>query len=404
MSESMPRDPLQARSPANRLPRLRQIFHDHFGAGEPPFVARGPGRVNLLGDHTDYNDGFVLPTTIHRAMYIVARPRSDTSIRLYALNLEEHATFTLDDDLSTTSLPRWVQYVAGVLHGIRVQHTIPSGFEALIYGDIPIGSGLSSSAALEVATALALDHLFDLALDPVATAKLCQAAEQNYVGVDCGIMDPFTSRLGRAGHALFLDCRSLDYRHIPLPLDDTRLAILDTRVSRELASSKYNERRRECDDAVARLQSLQSQSDLTALRDVTPALLDEHGADLPERLLRRARHVVSENERVQQGAEHLAAGRVAAFGDLMNASHASLRDDYAVSSDELDTLVSAAQATDGVHGARMTGAGFGGCGVALVDSQTLPDLKKHTQQAYMERFDRRPALYVVDDTLQASVL
>lgn len=387
-------------SPPLPVPLLRAV-EAHFDADDAVCIARAPGRVNLLGDHTDYNDGFVLPTTIDRAVYAALRPRRNRTIRLHAVNFEEEVTYPLTAP-PFDELPGWGRYVAGVTEEVRSRHGMPTGFEGILYGDVPLGAGLSSSAALEVATALALDGLFALDLDAVATARLCQRVEHTYVGVQCGIMDQMAARLGRAGHALFLDCRSLDHRHIPLPLEDASLVIADSRVQRELAASKYNERRAECDEAVRFFRHYDDRVD--ALRDVSEAMLDEHGTALPEPLFRRAGHVVSENRRVQRGSDLLAAGRLEAFGALMDASHASLRDDYEVSVPELDRLVEIAQDTDGVLGARMTGAGFGGCVVCLVHNDAVPPLQHRLRTHYPQQFDREPALYVVAQNLEATVL
>ena len=388
-------------------PRTRALgaFREQFGrAPETEHLAIGqaPGRVNLLGDHTDYNGGFVLPATIDRAVYVVLRRRADLTVRLRALSFEGETSYLLSDP-PFDELPTWARYVAGVAEELhRRAEGVPSGFEGVIYGDVPLGAGLSSSAALEVSVALTLDALFSLSLDPVETAKLCQRVEHEYVGTKCGIMDQFTSRLGRAGHALFLDCRSLEYEHIPLPLNDACLVIADSGVSRELADSKYNERRSECGEAVRFFQ--QFEDGIDTLRDVSDDLFDEHGETLPDSLFRRARHVVTENRRVEEGARLLSEGDLKAFGRLMNASHASLRDDYEVSAEELDVLAETAQETEGVLGARMTGAGFGGCTVALARREALPALHQRTRTHYAERFDRTPELYVVEQNLEARVL
>jgi len=384
---------------------LRSTFDEHFGPPERSSpdaitVAYAPGRVSLIGGHTDYNDGFVLPTTIDRAIFIALRPRSDAMVHLCSLNMEEAVAYALQDP-PFDDLPGWARYAAGVAQELRQQTNIPSGFEGVIYGNVPIGAGLSSSAALEVAVALGLDALFGLDLDATATARLCQTVEHQYAGVECGIMDQMAARLGRSGHALALDCRTLDVEHVPLPLDDAALVIADSRVSRELADSKYNERRAECEKAVAFFQQFDQQ--VKALRDVTPALLEGHGARLPRHIHHRARHVVRENERVREAVNRLRQHQLDALGRLMNASHRSLRDDYAVSTPELNALVEAAQATPGVFGARMTGAGFGGCIVCLVRSDAVAALRQRLTDRYVEDFGRVPGLYTVQHNLEATV-
>lgn len=381
---------------------VRRAFHKHFGASarDSVTIAYAPGRVNLIGDHTDYNDGFVLPATIDRAVFVALRQRDDATVQLRSLNLTEAVDYALPDP-PFDALPGWARYAAGVAEELRTRTGLTSGFEGIIYGNVPLGAGLSSSAALEVAVALGLDALFDLDLDAVKTARLCQTVEHEYVGVQCGIMDQMAARLGRSGHALALDCRTLDVEHVPLPLDEAALVIADSRVSRELADSKYNERRAACERAVAFFQQFDAQ--VQALRDVTPSFLEGHGTRLPDRTRRRAQHVISENERVRTGVARLRRRELDAFGTLMNASHRSLRDDYAVSTPELDALVDAAQATPGVFGARMTGAGFGGCIVCLVRTDAVAALRKQLTDRYVEDFGRAPGLYTVQHNLEATV-
>lgn len=384
---------------------LRDAFHIHFGTADRPngdsvTVAYAPGRVNLIGDHTDYNDGFVLPATIDRAVFVALRRRPDTTVHLRSLNFEEAVDYPLLDP-PFDALPEWACYAAGVAQELRVQTGMAAGFEGVVYGNVPLGAGLSSSAALEVAVAMGLDGLFGLDLDAAETARLCQTVEHEYVGVQCGIMDQMAARLGRSGHALALDCRTLSVEHVPLPLDEAALVIADSRVRRELADSKYNERRAECERAVAFFQQFDAQ--VQALRDVPPSFLDGHGMRLPTPIRRRARHVMRENARVRNGVTRLRQRQLDAFGTLMNASHRSLRDDYAVSTPELDALVDAAQATPGVFGARMTGAGFGGCVVCLVRKDAVATLRKRLADQYAEDFGRAPSLYTVQRNLEATV-
>lgn len=392
--------------------RLQRALSRHFETGPSPnssdgrascVVARAPGRVNLLGGHTDYSGGFVLPTTIDRAVYVALRASGDETVRLRSVDFDEDATFSLEAETAIEELPTWARYVAGVTAELRRRGYAPEGFEALIAGNIPLGAGLSSSAALEVATAVGLGELFSLGLGAVETARLCQRAEQEHIGVECGIMDQFSSRLGRAGHALFLDCRSLEHRHVPLPLaEDVCLVVADSGVRRELASSKYNERRRECEEA-ARFFA-QFDASIESLRDVPEALIEKQGTELDDTLRRRARHVVSENERVERGATLLADGDLEAFGQLMNASHASLASGYEVSCAELDALVEIAQSVEGVLGTRMTGAGFGGCTVTLVRRDATEHLRRAMEARYRERFAPDLETYVVERNLKAGLL
>ncbi|WP_243664385.1 galactokinase, partial [Rhodothermus marinus] len=338
------------------MTRLLEAFAAHFGAPAPAVVARAPGRVNLIGDHTDYNDGFVLPITLDRAVYLAVRPRPDREVRLLSLNFEETIRFEIGT--SPTEAPRWAAYVQGVVTELHRHALLPSGFEGVLYGDVPLGSGLSSSAALEVATLVTLQHLFGFAMSGEEAARLCQYVEHTYAGVQCGIMDQFAARLGRRGHALFLDCRSLAYRHVPVHLKDWLFVIIDSRAPRELAASRYNERRAECEAGVAFFRRFDPE--IRALRDVSPELLWAHPDQPTPTIWRRCRHVVEENRRVQEAVVDLEQDRLEAFGQRMNASHDSLRDLYEVSSPALDLIVDTARQVEGVLGARLTGAGFGG--------------------------------------------
>lgn len=386
----------------SRFEHLQAAFAERFGEGPGDLVlARAPGRVNLVGGHTDYNDGFVLPATIDRAVYMALRRREDQMVHLRSLDFEEEARYTLPES-SFRQLPQWAQYVAGVVEELHVSHGLDSGFEGVLLGDVPLGAGLGSSAALEVAAAEGLKDLFRIEISPQETALLCQTAEHEYVGVQCGVMDQVAVRVGRAGHALSLDCRTLDHEHVPLPLSEANIMIADSRVSRELADSKYNERRSECEKGVAFLR--QFDDSVEALGDVDRSLFREHAGEMEEAIRRRCRHVISENERVRESAEALREGDLAAFGMLMSASHESLRDNYEVSIAELDQLVTTARNTDGVYGARMTGAGFGGCVVCLTADEVIPALQKRLIEQYEKQFGRAPTLYVVEDNLETVTL
>jgi len=319
-------------------------------------TVRSPGRVNLLGEHTDYNDGFVLPVAIDRFTTVRVRDRDDDLFSVEAVDLGERDVFRLDAIDRTDT---WRDYVRGVVRLVRPAN----GAELEISSTLPRGVGLSSSAALEVAVARALS-----ALPPTELAVLCQRAENEFVGVKCGIMDQFTVANARAGHALLLDCRDLSSRHIAIP-SGTRIVVCDSHIERRLAGSAYNERREACADAARALG-------VAALRDATLEQLD----DLPAGLRRRARHVVTENARVLAGAAELGAGNLAAFGELMDESHASLRDDFEVCPSALDRLASAVRAVPGCYGSRLTGAGFGGCTVALVDEGSVAEVRRAAEE------------------------
>ena len=382
--------------PATDWHGLRQRFAETYGDVDGVCVARAPGRVNLLGDHTDYNDGFVLPMTIDRAVSYALRRRDDGTIRLRSLNFDQELRFPLDAPPSVTP-GDWTSYVIGAIEELHALGLVGGGFEGVLSGDVPLGGGLSSSAALEVATVGALQQLFGFALDAVDAAKLCQRVEHRYAGVHCGIMDQFASRLGRAGHALFLDCRTLAHDHIPLGLGEAGVVIVNTGLKRALASSKYNERRDECQQGVAFFRHLDP--GISALRDVAPALLERHQSELPDTVRRRCQHVVSENRRVMDATRALRSGDLAAFGRLMTESHASLRDLYQVSCPELDALVEIGLATDGVLGARMTGAGFGGCTVHLARHAAIPRLQDRILDLYPARFGLEPTVFVLSANL-----
>jgi len=353
--------------------RSAAMFKDHLGDPTGAVVARAPGRVNLIGEHTDYNDGFVLPTIVDRHVEVVARKRIDRKVRVVAADLGERCEQDFDGTIDYTGFG-WLPYVLGVAHELVQRGRMDLGVDIIFRGTVPREAGLASSAALEVATALALDAVFNLWLNPADMARLCRDVEHRYAGVRCGIMDQFASRLGRPENALLIDCRSLDARHVPMPLDNHRLVIVDSGVRRERVDSAYNQRRTECEEAVTRLR--EADDPITSLRDVTLGMLAEHKDLLPPDLFIRCRHVISENNRVADACESLANGDLAAFGRLMNASHFSLRNDFEVSHPALDRLVEEAIQVDGVLGARLTGAGFGGCTVNLVTETALPDIER----------------------------
>lgn len=365
--------------------QFESVYHIH-----PRLMVRAPGRVNLLGEHTDYNDGFVLPVAIDRATYVAARPRDDRLVQVVAADLDATDVFVLDDVQRSIEHP-WSNYVRGVVRGLEVAGHQLGGANMLITSDVPRGAGLSSSAALEVAVGYTFQLLNRLNLLGEELALLAQGAENTFVGVQSGIMDQFISVLGQEGHALLLDCRDLTYRPVALP-PDVRVVVCDSHVARTLAGSAYNQRRQECEAAVILLQQWYPR--ITALRDVLPEQLAAHETDLPEPVRSRARHVVHENSRVLRGATALEAGDVEQFGRLMNASHASLRDLYEVSVRQLDVLVEAAQTAPGCYGSRLTGAGFGGCTVSLVDTEAIEMFERSVAQAYRETTGIEPTIYV----------
>ncbi len=353
-------------------------------------VVRAPGRVNLIGEHTDYNEGFVFPAAIDLEIRIVFVPTSDGRVRLARHDTGDRAEMAIDADRPSDG--SWFDYVAGVLRELRATGLAPQGIRGIIDSTLPMNAGLSSSAAIELASAWAL--LGDAAADvpPMDLARLAQRAENGYVGVNSGLMDQFASACGVAGAALFLDCRSLDWRAVPLP-DDLALVVLHSGSPRRLASSEYNVRRAQCEAGVAAISKVEPA--VRSLRDVTPELLAAAGDTLDPIVLERCRHVVAENERVGRTVEALDAGDLATVGEMFAASHASLRDLYEVSSPELDALVQIATGVPGVVGARMTGAGFGGCTVNLVRPDAVEALRAAVEADYPARTGLSPRVFPV---------
>ena len=360
--------------------------------GKQPRIFSAPGRVNLIGEHTDYNEGFVLPIAINRRTYAGAALNDSRVIRVHSLDLDEASAFSLDErDLGE---PKWLGYIAGVAFELQNRGINLSGADLMISSDVPLGAGLSSSAALEISVGAALLALCDESLAPTDLALTAQKAEHVYVGTRCGIMDQLTVSAAQKSHALLIDCRSLEVKHIDLNLPETTLVICNTNVKHELASSAYNQRRQECDDAVTILRRYLPT--IRALRDVNPGELNVHAKELPDVLYRRARHIVTENARTLEAAIALKDGDVDKFGKLMSSSHASLRDDYEVSSAELDLMVELAGSREGVLGARMTGGGFGGCTVNLVRSDTVESFSRFITDEYHRRTGIEANTYAVE--------
>ncbi|WP_461371235.1 galactokinase [Candidatus Darwinibacter acetoxidans] len=371
---------------------LLEEFKARFPRAGKVQAVRAPGRVNLLGEHTDYNQGFVFPMAIDAGIQIAGELNGTGRVNLYSLNYAAKESFLLEE-ITPSKSNTWVNYIKGVVWQFQKLGLQPQGADLVIQGNVPQGAGLSSSAALEVAAALLLDALHGWGLGAVDLVKLAQKAENEFVGVACGIMDQFASMLGQKDHALFLDCRSLEYEAVPLPLEKQgyAVAVVNSGVRRGLAGSEYNTRRQQCEEAVQRLQN--ELPGVESLRDVS--LVDLSLVNqLPDPLARRARHVVMENARVQQGVTALKAGELEEFGRLLTASHKSLRDDYEVSCAELDLLVELALEVPGVLGSRMTGAGFGGCTIALVPQTSLPAFEKTVSEEYQRHTGIQPEIFV----------
>ncbi len=372
----------------NRLDRLvqrvRQALVEAFGV-QPSALVAAPGRVNLIGEHTDYNDGFVLPAAIDRHVVMAVRPRQDDLVQLYACDMQASSSFRLSEITKDDQHP-WSNYQRGVAWALQQAGYNLTGMDVALSSDVPIAAGLSSSAAIELATAMAFQVSSGLALDGVERAQLCQKAENEFVGMRCGIMDQYVISMGQRDHALLIDCRSLTYQAVPIPTG-CQIIICNTNKPRALVGSAYNQRRQECETGAR-------QMGVVALRDLTPGDLARHAPSLDPVVLKRCRHVITENQRVLETANALPQGDLARVGALMNASHVSLRDDYEVSCAELDAMVEAAWDQPGVWGARMTGAGFGGCTVNLVDADHAAAFAREVAPRYRERTNLEPDIYV----------
>ena len=372
--------------------RVTTEFTRRFGAA-PTVIVRAPGRVNLIGEHTDYNDGFVLPMAIDRAIWIALRPRADQIVAVYSLDFDQAAEFSLE---SFTRQTGWAEYLKGTAWALQDAGYPLCGWDGVVAGDVPIGAGLSSSAAWELAAARAFAAVSGFAWDAPVMARLGQRAENHWVGVNCGIMDQMISATGQADHAVLIDCRTLELQIVPLP-PATVVVVLDTATRRGLVDSAYNERRSQC-EAAAQFFGV------SALRDVSVEQFNARASELDPITRRRARHVVTENDRVWRAVEVMRQGDAVELGQLMNAGHVSLRDDFEVSSAELNVMVEAAQRREGCYGARMTGAGFGGCAVALVRAAAADDFARGVSADYQAATGRAPNIYVCRATNGAEAL
>lgn len=366
-------------------------FESVFGR-KPVWMAAAPGRVNVIGEHTDYNDGFVLPMAIERYTVVAAAPRADGAriIQLRSTAGESPATVDLSQPLKPAPKGAWFNYPLGVIAGFIEKGASVPGFDALIHSSVPLGGGLSSSAALEVATATVLETITRMKLDPVDKALLCQKAEHVYAGMPCGIMDQFISVMGREGHLLLLDCRSRTTELVPMTDPSVAVLITNTNVKHELTGGEYAERRAQCEQAAKILQ-------IASLRDATPAMLESAKPRMEEVVYRRARHVIGEIDRTPRAAAEIRSSDWVKAGELMYASHDSLRDDYEVSCPELDAVVEIARAigpAGGVLGCRMTGGGFGGCTVALVQAENVPAISERIEREYQAKTGIKPSIFL----------
>jgi len=368
-------------------------FEEKFGEA-PTHIVRAPGRVNLIGEHTDYNDGFVLPMAINRDMWIALRPTNTPSVTVHSLDFDDPVRFSLGDYAKEPDTP--ADYVKGVAWALQQEGYNLSGWQGVMKGNVPIGAGLSSSAALELAIARAFATVNHLEWDAAKMALLCQKAENQWVGVNSGIMDQMISAAGDAGHALLIDCRSLETQLLPVP-EGTVVVILDTNTRRELVTSAYNERRQQCEDAAKHFG-------VEKLRDVSLDQFVSEKDGLDDVIMRRARHIVTENARVLYAKEAMLKDDAVEFGKLMNASHESMRDDFEITNDALNIIVELAQAHPASFGARMTGGGFGGCAVALVKADEVSDFTESVSKDYAEKTPQTASIYVTEPTNGAEVI
>ena len=377
--------------------KLFDMFAELFGNSEGARFYFSPGRVNLIGEHTDYNGGHVFPCALTLGTYGAARKREDNKIHFYSMNLDSFGVVEASlDDLTNKKEYNWANYPLGVVWAFKEKgHTITSGFDMVIWGNIPNGSGLSSSASLEVLTGVILTDLFEIKdLSMTDLALIGQYSENNFNGCNCGIMDQFAVAMGKKDHAIFLDTSDLSYEYAPCILDGAKIVITNSKVKHSLVDSAYNDRRNEC---AAALKALQSELDIQALGDLTPEEFEAHKSLIKDEIpLQRAKHAVYENQRTIDAVTALKAGDIERFGKLMNQSHISLRDDYDVSCEEIDILVDLAWKIPGVLGSRITGGGFGGCTVSIVKDESIDTFIETIGKTYLEKVGHEAEFYTVD--------
>ena len=383
------------------LAGVKDAFAREFSGATPEAITRAPGRIDLMGGHTDYNEGFVLSIAIDRAIYVAARPRADGIVRAYSDHFDQTVEFPLAQ-IEPDAAATWSNYVRGVALMLQQAGHALTGIDAAIYSTVPVGSGVSSSAAIELATCLAFTACAGLELDRLDMARLCQRAENEFVGMKCGILDQFSSVFGREDHALLIDCRSLDHEAAPLDQEAAAFVVLDTKKERPLVDSAYNERRGQCEEAVRLLE--EALPGVRALRDVSPEDFERHQERLPQVVRRRAQHVVYENARVLQCAELSRAGDMRGLGHLQHESQASLRDLYEVSCRELDAITRAAERHPACHGARLVGAGFGGCAGATVERAAADEFIAFTAVEYEAELGYAPDIYATRASRGAEVV
>ncbi|HAQ38530.1 MAG TPA: galactokinase [Saprospiraceae bacterium] len=371
------------------IERVKTDFSQKFGDHFRLFAA--PGRLNIIGEHTDYNNGFVLPAAIDKKVYLAIRPTGDHMATIYAIDLNETVSF--DVNKHQDQLPQWAKYPFGVIKEMQKARLEPQGFTAVFSGDIPAGAGLSSSAALESVFAVAINTIFGLGVDKLKMAHICQMAEHHYAGVKCGIMDQFASIFGKKDHAIRLDCQTLEFEYFPINTGDHSLFLADTRVKHSLASSEYNIRRMECEKGIQLISNHLPHA--RSLRDLSPEKIKPFKTELGSPVFERCEYVTEENDRVLKSCEAMEKGDFRKLGEMMFGSHEGLSLKYNVSCPELDLLVKTAKSLPGVLGSRMMGGGFGGCTINLVENSAMEDVKTALDHSYLKQFGKSPVFYNV---------
>ncbi len=374
-----------------------QKFQELFN--EKPLLIRSPGRVNLIGEHTDYNEGFVLPAAIDKAIYFAISPSDDDECSLFALDMKDSFQFSVNSLQFTEK--HWPNYLMGVVDQILKLGCNLNGFNCVFGGDIPIGAGMSSSAAIEAGLAFALNHIFNFGIDKLTLVKLAQKAENEFVGVQCGIMDQYINIFGKYGNVLRIDCRTLEYDYFPFDYKDISIVLFDTGVTHSLASSEYNQRRKECSLGVELVKKDHSQ--IKSLRDVTLAMLNDYKNKLDSKIFRRCKYVVEENERMLKACYSLKEKNLSEFGSFMYATHKGLSKDYEVSCQELDYLVELTIGNPGVYGSRMMGGGFGGCTINLIENDIVGETKEKISKKYKQKFNINLKTYITSISNGTSV-
>jgi galactokinase len=368
--------------------KIKKKFRELFN--EEPYLFRSPGRVNLIGEHTDYNMGFVLPAAIDKSIYVAITPRNDTNCKIFAFDLNDAFEFSIES--LKKSGKNWPDYLLGIIDQLKKEGYKFNGFNCVFGGDIPIGAGLSSSAAIEAGLIFALNHVFNLSIDKISLVKMAQKAENEFVGVKCGIMDQYINIFGKKGNVLRIDCRSLESDYFPFNYNNISIVLIDTNISHSLASSEYNQRRRECNDGVKIIKI--DHPGIESLRDVSLELLNEFKSNLNPVVYKRCKYVVEENQRLLKACEALSVHDLKTFGALMYKTHEGLAKDYEVSCKELDFLVEILRDDPNVYGSRMMGGGFGGCTINIIENNAIESISKKVKVEYNKRFGMEANIYV----------